>query len=236
MTGDGESGARTSPAESGEGCPGPDQEASEGVYARRTRIRKQEILDSALVAFGRRGFYKSSLADVASAAGITPAGVLHHFKTKEALLVELLHQRDLGGPQFEPGGELPTGRALLQHLIDTMSRNMTRAVTTQLYAVLSAEAVTDEHPAREWFLDRYQRLRLLIATALVDAIADGDVSADVDAETTAAAIIAVMDGAQIQWLYDPASVDMAEITCLVISALVHPTVPLVPHRTLPAPG
>ena len=66
----------------------------EGVYARRTRLRKQEILDSALVAFGQKGFYKATLADVASAAGITAAGLLHHFKTKEALLVELLEQRD----------------------------------------------------------------------------------------------------------------------------------------------
>ena len=82
----------------------------EGVYARRTRIRKQEILDSALVAFGQKGFYKASLADVASAAGITAAGLLHHFKTKEALLVELLQQRDLVDVQESFGGEQPHGR------------------------------------------------------------------------------------------------------------------------------
>lgn len=205
---------------------GPDDGKPEGVYARRTRIRKQEILDSALVAFGQKGFYKATLADVASAAGITAAGLLHHFKTKEALLVELLEQRDLLGLQ-EAGGEPPRGRELLQHLVDTMARNMTRPVTTQMYAVLSVEGATEAHPARSWFLDRYQRLRALIATAIIDGACDGDFEAPADVKETAAALIAVMDGLQIQWLYEPDSVDMAEVTCRVINALVRPAVPLV---------
>jgi len=202
----------------------------EGVYARRTRIRRQEILDSALVAFGHKGFYKASLADVASAAGITAAGLLHHFKTKEALLVELLRQRDLVDVEESFGGEHPHGAALLQHLVDTMGRNMTRVVTTQMYAVLSAEGVTEAHPARQWFLDRYAELRSLIAGALVEAVEDGDVPANVDPQVTAAAMIAVMDGIQIQWLYDPEAVDMAEITCRTFNALARPVVPLVPRR------
>ena len=202
----------------------------EGVYAQRTRIRKQEILDSALVAFGQKGFYKASLADVASAAGITAAGLLHHFKTKEALLVELLAQRDLIDWQIATGGARPRGRAMLQHFVDTMARNMTRPVTTQMYAVLSAEGVTESHPARQWFLDRYDSLRLALSTALIEAGADGDIAADLDADATAIAIIAVMDGLQIQWLYDPESVDMGTVTHQVITALVHPVVPL----TMPA--
>lgn len=209
----------------------------EGVYARRTRLRKQEILESALVAFGQKGFYKATLADVASAAGITAAGLLHHFKTKEALLVELLEHRDLIGLQEATGGELPRGRELLQHLVDTMARNMTRPVTTQMYAVLSVEGATEAHPARSWFLDRYQRLRALIATAIIDGACDGDFEAPADAGATAAAVVAVMDGLQIQWLYEPDSVDMAEITCRVINALVRPAVPLVARipATPPAP-
>lgn len=208
-----------------------DDARPEGVYARRTRIRKQEILDSALVAFGQKGFYKASLADVASAAGITAAGLLHHFKTKEALLVELLAQRDLLDRPLAAGGNRPRGRALLQHFVDTMARNMTRPVTTQMYAVLSAEGVTDGHPARQWFLERYDGLRLALATALTEAGADGDIAADLDVEATAAAIIAVMDGLQIQWLYDPDSVDMSAITLQVITALVHPAVGLESAQT-----
>lgn len=208
----------------------------EGVYARRTRLRRQEILDSALVAFGQKGFYKASLADVASAAGITAAGLLHHFKTKEALLVELLEQRDLIDTQESPDGGIPVGRALLQHLIDRMARNMSQRDSTQLYAVLSAEAITEAHPARQWFQERFHALRLLIAAALRDAVAAGEIAPDVDPEVTAAAIIAVMDGIQVQWLYAPRAVDLALVTCRAVNALVRPVVPLVPRRlTTPSP-
>ena len=209
----------------------------EGVYARRTRIRRQEILHSALVAFGQKGFYKASLADVASAAGITAAGLLHHFKTKEALLVELLGQRDRVDLEEASAGEPPRGRELLQHLVDTMGRNMARPVTTQMYAVLSAEGVTEAHPARRWFLERYQEVRGLIATACAEAATDGDIAPDVDAAAAATAIIAVMDGLQVQWLYEPDAVDMADITSRVITALLRPVVPLVPGRppTPPTP-
>ena len=223
-----EGAARWTPHAGGPPTADPDDGKPEGVYARRTRIRKQEILDSALVAFGQKGFYKATLADVASAAGITAAGLLHHFKTKEALLVELLQQRDLVGLAGSGSGELPHGRDLLQHLVDTMARNMTRPVTTQMYAVLSAEGVTDAHPARAWFLDRYQRLSALIATAIIDGASDGDFEPPVDVVGIASAIIAVMDGLQIQWLYDPDSVNMSEVTCRAINALVRPAVPLVP--------
>ena len=51
-----------------------------------------------------------------------------------------------------------------------------------------------------------------------------------DEDAPAIAIIAVMDGLQIQWLYDPESVDMGTVTHQVITALVHPVVPL----TMPA--
>jgi len=214
---------------------GVDEGKPEGVYARRTRIRKQEILDSALVAFGQKGFYKATLADVASAAGITAAGLLHHFKTKEALLVELLHQRDLVGLEGSADGALPRGRALLQHLVDTMADNMTKPVSTQVYAVLSAEGVTDAHPARHWFLDRYQRLRQVVAAALTDGASDGDIEAPDEVEATASAIIAVMDGVQIQWLYDPDSVNMSEVTCRTINALVRPAVPLAPRISAAPP-
>ena len=190
-----------------------------------------------LVAFGQKGFYKASLADVASAAGITAAGLLHHFKTKEALLVELLQQRDLVGLQETSGGELPRGRELLQHLVDTMARNMTSAVTTQMYAVLSAEGVTEAHPARDWFLDRYHRLRAADRHRADRGVADGDIDArGRGPRPPRRRSIAVMDGLQIQWLYDPDSVDMADVTCQMINALVRPAVPLVARAGTPLPG
>ena len=44
--------------------------------------------------FGQRGYNKGALVEVAEQAGMTHAGVLHHFGSKEALLVAMLQYRD----------------------------------------------------------------------------------------------------------------------------------------------
>jgi AcrR family transcriptional regulator len=61
---------------------------------RRNAVRRSQILESAVDVFGAKGFSQSSLAEVAGSVGMTAAGLLHHVKTKEALLIELLALRD----------------------------------------------------------------------------------------------------------------------------------------------
>lgn len=199
----------------------------ENVHHRRSRFRRQEILQAAAAAFGNRGFHRASLQEIGSGAGITPAGLLHHFKTKEALLTELLKLRDEVDMAEASVPVRPTGLAFLQHLIDTAARNSERIGITQLYAVLSAEGVTEDHPAQEWFRVRYAGLRDLIVDALIEATEAGDIQLELDPVQTASAIIALMDGLQIQWLYTPAAVDMAGVMEAMMSSLLHPRKPFV---------
>ena len=208
--------------------------APETSFARRTRLSRQKIMHAAADAFAAHGYHKSSLNRVADSVGLTAAGVLHHFKTKEALLIEVLQRRDEIGYAEASVPQHPCGVALLQHLVDTMAANAQRPSETRLYAVLSVEAATDGHPAQDWFRGRYVRLHTLIEDALTDAAAEGQVAADLDAARAATAIIAVMDGLQVQWLYDPDRVDMAAVTAEAINSLVRPEPPVaVPEGPVP---
>lgn len=187
----------------------------------------------AAISFATKGFHKASLLEIAQQAGITPAGLLHHFKTKENLLTELLRQRDANDIAEASIPARPHGLDFLQHLVDTVARNTERVGITQLYVVLSADGVTDEHPAQEWFRSRYEGLRELIVEALVEAQEVGDIGGDVDPHAAAVSMIAVMDGLQIQWLYAPDSVDMPALTASVINALVSPKRPVVKRPLSP---
>jgi AcrR family transcriptional regulator len=65
---------------------------------RRNAVWRSQILESAVDVFGAKGFYHSSVAEVAGSVGMTAAGLLRHVKTKVALLIELLalhHEADL---------------------------------------------------------------------------------------------------------------------------------------------
>lgn len=54
-------------------------------------IEKQNvIIDGALKAFGTNGYKKTSVSDIASAAGISKAMVFHYFGTKKALYLYLI--------------------------------------------------------------------------------------------------------------------------------------------------
>lgn len=169
--------------------------------------------------FAARGYNNASLAEIADRAGLTQAGVLHYFRSKALLLTSVLELRDQTDIE-QLGPDRPRGLAFLRHLIDTSRRNSEREGIVRLYTVLSAESVTDSHPAQEYFRDRYTGLRAFVVDALREAAELGEAREDLDVENVANAIIAVMDGLQVQWLLSPESVDMAASTERVVSALL----------------
>ncbi|MCC8482530.1 TetR/AcrR family transcriptional regulator [Streptomyces globisporus] len=168
--------------------------------------------------FAARGYNNASLAEIADRVGLTQAGVLHYFRSKALLLTSVLELRDQRDIE-QLGRDRPQGLDFLRHLVNTALRNAEREGIVRLYAVLSAESVTDDHPAQDYFRDRYDGLRAFVADALREACelpADRAESAD----HAANAIIAVMDGLQVQWLLAPQSVDMAASTDLVVTSLL----------------
>lgn len=194
-------------------------DASLGPRARRSALRRKEILESAARTIGRHGYAGATLASIAEDVGISAPSLLHHFRNKESLLIELIDYRDdisrrIGDTSFDSGGQ-----AALDHLGDTASANATSRGLTQLYAVLLGESITEDHPAQSYFRSRFSGLRAMVRDAVLTAIADPDVPAE-DVVEAAAAIVAVMDGVQYQFLLDPGSVDMAAVTRRTIRALL----------------
>ena len=190
-----------------------------GPRARRSALRRREILESAARTIGRRGYAGATLAAIAEDVGISAPSLLHHFRNKESLLTELIAFRDEisrndGPTSFDAGGQ-----ALLDHLGDTAELNARDRGLTQLYAVLLGESITEGHPAQESFRARFEGLRGPVRDAFLAAVADPRVS-EQDVLEAAAAIVAVMDGIQYQFLLDPEAVDMAAVTRRTVRALL----------------
>src|SRR3954453_1977511 len=113
-----------------------------------TADRRGGILRAAARTFGSKGYKNGSLADVAEQVGITHAGVLHHFGSKEQLLVEVLEYRDKEDVRDLEGQHIPDGLELFHHLVRTARMNVERHGIVQGYSVLTGESVTENHPAR----------------------------------------------------------------------------------------
>ena len=183
----------------------------------RTADTRQRILAAATTVFGARGYNNGSLIEIAELVGMTHAGVLHHFGSKNKLLISVLQYRDDQDVVDLDGHHPPIGAEFLPHLLRTVRTNLTRSGIVQAYAVLSAESVTAEHPAGPYFKDRFDRLRGLIVDAYTAVAPVGTPRERLLA--AASATIAVMDGLQVQWLHDE-TVDMPEAVEATIVGLI----------------
>lgn len=173
---------------------------------RRTYSQGREsqdlILETALVVIERKGYSATSLRDIAAEVGMTQAGLLHHFGTKENLLVEVLRQRDdvnrrilAAEPGDEPGDEPAT--------IRMARRNAHLPGLVHLYVSLAAAAADPTHPGNEFFLRRDAEIHGLMTRDIMARQRAGTFPADADAAMVARVFIAISDGLQAQWTVNP---------------------------------
>jgi hypothetical protein len=110
-----------------------------------------------------------------------------------------------GGPDE---GALLEGLDLVRALVRLVDHNARTPGLVALFTVLSAEATSSEHPAHAYFHRRYVWVHETVREAFVTACARGEVRLDVDPGSATRSLTSLMDGLQVQWLFDP-TIDMA---------------------------
>ncbi len=173
------------------------------------RARRDAIIRTASDHFAERGFQSATILEIAAACGISRAGLLHHFADKEALLEAVLEARDVEDRErFAPYTRGAGAIGVLRGMVDLADHNRLVPGIIELFVRLSAEASAPDHPAHDYFVERYERIRSGTARAVRGAIRAGHLRADLDPEDAALRLTALMDGLQAQWLFDR-SIDMA---------------------------
>lgn len=181
-----------------------------GPRAARGAAARDRVVRSALRAYATNGYSGSSLAGIAAAAELTTAGLLHHFPSKEELLVAVLQERDrMDGERFHLRGFV--GLDALDALVKLVEANVSTPGLVRAFTVLMGESAAEDHPASRWFQERYPRRCNNLAAALRAGIANGQIRPDTDSDAFASEIIAMMDGLQVQWVLNPERVDMARL-------------------------
>jgi len=189
------------------------------TQAERTRASREKIIRAATEYFARQGFQGAKMAEIARAAGLTEPGLLHHFPSKAHLLTGVLQERDRVDKERVQGILNSDGSHVLEALQALVNHNSTVPGLVQLFTILVAESLVQQHPAHEFFFSRYRRIRGDLTQKLLQAQQAGEVRVDVPAETLAVLIYAMMDGLQVQWLFEPEKVDMPATFCAFLSLL-----------------
>jgi AcrR family transcriptional regulator len=165
---------------------------SRGPYAKGVAKREQ-ILTAALEVIARNGYRKTSTRELAAAVGLSEAGMLHYFGSKERLFEAVLRARDEAD-----NSRLADAPDVIDKLTGIVRHNADVPGLVQLYSTFSAEAGDPQHGAHEYFVERYQRLRAALAEGVQARQADGTISGAADPEKIATLLIALSDGLQIQ--------------------------------------
>lgn len=199
------------------------EESRRGPYAKGI-AKREEILHKALPVIAEAGVHGASVRAIAAAAGLSPAGLLHHFGSKEELFTEVLRKRDEVDSQkhaglspemlaalregLEIGADIDV-EAARRFFVELTAANSATPGMIHLFSQMAVDAVDPEHPAHEFFLHRGRLFQSQFAAVIAGHQATG-ARAKVDPEIAARMLRALADGLQLQALIEP-DLDMAAI-------------------------
>src|ERR1700760_3683149 len=110
------------------------------------RIRREDIIPAAAGVYAEAGYHGSSLREIAKRAGLTHAGLIYYFPSKEALLAPVLERPDPDNVE-RLQLDIPAGLDFLRHMVALVEHNMHQRGLVDLYVRLAAEAGAADHPA-----------------------------------------------------------------------------------------
>jgi AcrR family transcriptional regulator len=190
----------------------------------RGTVTRQALLDAAMELWSATGWRGTGITAVAERAGVTDAGLLHHFGSKENFLLEViaeLDRRDLA--RWEDTGP-PACLDLIRQLPDwfrpTEGPHSVPADMWKLRLLLQAENLDPSSPAYEYFTLRHCFLHERFADAVRTAQARGEVRGDADPDDVAAHVLAFVMGMGFHTQHGPKTVDTIAVVESFTSRLV----------------
>jgi AcrR family transcriptional regulator len=167
--------------------------------------RKQRILEVAQRLLTRNGWRNTTLAQIAREAGVSPAGLLHHFQSKEQLLHAVLDIRDADDDAHaDRAGDLIAEIARVPERFDRTPELM------GAFTVLLVENLLPDAPLHDRLLTRYRDALDIVAQLIRRGQESGQYRADIDPAIKAVEILAFINGMETTWLLDP-SIPLTEV-------------------------
>jgi AcrR family transcriptional regulator len=210
--------------------PIPDEAATQT----RGDLRRREILDAAFFVFGKFGYQRATLSDVARAVGVSPGTICHHFGTKNDLFEAVIADRFLRF-QLEAEALLVSHkgsyRELLHSLISRFWDHLWEPGQLDFMLVSQVEAPQFPESGRLQFQQTCCRSRNML-TAILDAgIEAGEfrpMDVDCVTRTIAPAIIGIAANQHRFACYDSAPISRDQLRRTILEVIDRAVLPFAP--------
>jgi AcrR family transcriptional regulator len=188
---------------SSETSPDGDKRVARGD-ARRTRI-----LAAATREFGRKGYESTRIADIARSAGVTDAGVLHHFATKQDLFMAVVERRE----EVYQSITLPIGsvRELFDGVIGAVRLAAQEPELLRFRVMLTGASRIEGHPVEGRAQRTLEHALDSFIPLVEDRIAAGEIAEGTDPQQLILELLALNEGIRDQWSTLPDRIDYVAV-------------------------
>jgi AcrR family transcriptional regulator len=204
-------------------------------WQRRPDERRAEILDGAVLAFGKNGYKRATLAHVAEHAGVCPGTVSHYFGSKARLFEEMIAERLLPFVETEEASLATHQGSMHERLLQLLRRLWDHAWQPgmlELMRVVKVESAEFPESGRLLCQQLGERWRRTFGVILTAGMKDGEfrqMDVDVAARTISYALVGVAEKVSAFRSYDPRMPDR-EAMWLAIRDMVERFVLVTPAR------
>ncbi|KRV47372.1 TetR family transcriptional regulator [Wenjunlia vitaminophila] len=167
---------------------------------RRESYTTESLLAVAVEVFNERGYDGTSMEHLSKAAGISKSSIYHHVRGKEELLERAVGRAldGLFGILDESGARHGRALARLEHVV----RRTVEVLVAELPYVTLLLRVRGNTSTERWALERRREFDHRVAELLREAVADGDLRADVDVRLATRLLFGMVNSI-VEW-YRPA--------------------------------
>ncbi len=180
--------------------------------AEKTRAR---ILDAAFVVFTRKGFVRTTLNDIAEAAGVTRGAIYWHFRDKVELFNALSDEMDREaavGPEDLPSEEVTSLERIRDLALEYLSHFENNSRYAVFYEMLlyKTEHTQELEPVLNHERQKHRAIRDRLAVIFTKLKEKGKLRPDLDPSEAALALVAFIVGLVEVWLFDRTSFSLIQ--------------------------
>jgi AcrR family transcriptional regulator len=162
----------------------------------RDPAARQRIVEVAAGVVAEAGLHGATIRAIASAAGVTTGYITHYFDDKQALISEVMSHTNATAARRvrSAAARAHGGLAGLEAVVDAMlPLNAARMQEWRIWIAVWGQSTTEEEYA-EGYRAGWSGLRGIFVELLGQAVAAGELRADIDAEFEAELLVTMLAG------------------------------------------
>lgn len=177
---------------------------------RRGNATREALIEAAMELWSQARWQVTGIAAVAERVGVTDAGLIHHFGTKENFVREVLAELDRQSWEYWRSRDM-SGLDFIRALPEMARRSGEQPGLWELQLSFQAQNLDPDDPAYAYYTQRHGFLHRRYANAVRTGQEQGEIRPDADPDMVAGQILAFLMGCGFHREHGPKDVDVIDM-------------------------